>query len=607
MAPCNTIVAFAVAIFSTACAATCQSSDSNCAATEEEDAFEMHAAKLLQSKSGRLVQPHTYDDDDAFGNDDFREETELAEQKVGGCKDTSKEKCTPWPQDLVFLVDSSGSVKDTGITETKKFLRQVVKDLQLGETKTRLGIGQFSGKAKGDHVTYKRYETVEIALPKGITKKAVTEAINGMTWHHTGKKHRLNDPMTYTGEGIEWVLRNESMFGTKKKREEPKLKKMLVIITDGESNSKFKNDEFNPAKMAQKARDRNITVIAVGVGINKIPLGRQEIARRELRSLADDKSDVLEVDSYQGLKKLVKRITKQICPPPTPCPTPKPTPRPTPVPTPLPTPEPTPKPTPLPTPVPTPLPTPEPTPKPTPVPTKPYVPKKCNQPTELIFLVDSSGSVGIENVKKTGKFLTDVVNQLPVGEKTTRVGIVQFSGKDQYDGANNQFYHTLEIELKEGTSKKLVNDALKNMRWHAKKGGGTLNDPMTYTGEAINHVLTDAHMFPSARAGAKKILVLVTDGESNSKNKDYDVKKMADEARKQKVEVMAVGIGLDKIGNEKSNCWRIDYCKGRREKARQEVRSLAKNSSDVFEAESYSDLERLGKVLADHTKEAICV
>ena len=44
--------------------------------------------------------------------------------------------------------------------------------MQLGETKTRLGIGQFSGKAKGDHVTYKRYETVEIALPKGIKEQA---------------------------------------------------------------------------------------------------------------------------------------------------------------------------------------------------------------------------------------------------------------------------------------------------------------------------------------------------------------------------------------------------------------------------------------------------
>jgi len=218
---------------------------------------------------------------------------------------------------------------------------------------------------------------------------------------------------------------------------------------------------------------------------------------------------------------------------------------------------------------------------------------KCETATELIFLVDSSGSVGQANVKNTGTFLKDVVSQLPVGEHKTRVGVVQFSGMDENDGADNKFYHTLEIALWDGTTIAKLNKTLEDMKWHAKKGGGTLIDPMTYTGEAIHHVLTDEHMFKASRKDAKKILVVITDGQSNSLDDNFKVEDMADEARNQSIEVMAVGIGdFEGADSEKELLHKI--AGGKKE--------------NFFEwPEGYSNhMEGLSKKLAEVANKEIC-
>merc|ERR1740123_768126 len=174
---------------------------------------------------------------------------------------------------------------------------------------------------------------------------------------------------------------------------------------------------------------------------------------------------------------------------------------------------------------------PEPVPEPiiTPTPTAPPV---CwHVPAEVIFLVDGSGSVG--QVHQTASFLKDVVEELPVGTDSTRVGIVQYSGLGT-EGKGHLDYsipiNTNEIKLTDGTTQQKVNTALDNMKWNRYN----LSDPMTYTGEAIYHALNNKHMFPSAREDSKLILVIITDGRSNSVNEEMDVKKMADEAREKK-------------------------------------------------------------------------
>jgi len=243
-----------------------------------------------------------------------------------------------------------------------------------------------------------------------------------------------------------------------------------------------------------------------------------------------------------------------------------------------------------PTPQPTPGPTPELTPQPTPAPELMVRKKECvNVKTDLIFLVDSSGSVGQTNIQKTAKFLKDVVKELPVGKDEVHVGIVQFSGMDKYDNKNNEVHHTLEIELKDGTTPEKVNKALDNMKWHGKGDGGSeLADPMTYTGEAINHVLSNKAMFPSASKDAHKMLVIITDGKSNSRSEEFNVKKMSDKAREKDILVIAVGIG-----------------KGVNQ---QELKDMADGKKEnIFEwGDGYSNMEGLAKKLKERTKAQMC-
>jgi len=205
--------------------------------------------------------------------------------------------------------------------------------------------------------------------------------------------------------------------------------------------------------------------------------------------------------------------------------------------------------------------------------------------TDLVFLIDSSGSVGQKNVDSTAKFLKEVVKELPVAADSVRVGVVQYSGLDKYDSEDNKFHHTLEQPLKHGTTLEKVNKALDGMKWHGKGDGGTeLNDPMTYTGEGINHVLQKE--FPRGRRGAKKILVVLTDGQSNSRNGDFKVDKMAEKARKRRIVVLAVGIGKDVH--------------------RPELDAMAGNDDHVFQSDGYSGLSKLTAKLSAETNAEIC-
>ena len=82
---------------------------------------------------------------------------------------------------------------------------------------------------------------------------------------------------------------------------------MLVIFTDGAQTQKTQDlrqeDRIKPGKNAQKLKDKNVTVIAVGAGTPD-PV--------ELISMATDPNYVI-VATLQDLGQAVNRITERIC------------------------------------------------------------------------------------------------------------------------------------------------------------------------------------------------------------------------------------------------------------------------------------------------------
>ena len=82
---------------------------------------------------------------------------------------------------------------------------------------------------------------------------------------------------------------------------------MLVIFTDGAQTQKTQDprdeDHIKPGKNAQKLKDKNVTVIAVGAGTPD-PV--------ELMSMATDPKYVI-VTELEDLGQAVNKITERIC------------------------------------------------------------------------------------------------------------------------------------------------------------------------------------------------------------------------------------------------------------------------------------------------------
>eukprot|EP00419_Tripos_fusus_P034074 CAMPEP_0172777642 /NCGR_PEP_ID=MMETSP1074-20121228/201505_1 /TAXON_ID=2916 /ORGANISM="Ceratium fusus, Strain PA161109" /LENGTH=773 /DNA_ID=CAMNT_0013614567 /DNA_START=109 /DNA_END=2430 /DNA_ORIENTATION=+ len=288
--------------------------------------------------------------------------------------------------------------------------------------------------------------------------------------------------------------------------------------------------------------------------------------------------------------------TPEPTPQPTPQPTPRPTPQPTPEPTLHPTPEPTPNPTleptlhptPQPTPEPTLHPTPEPTPNPTleptlhPTPQPTPEPTKCAsvaRPVDLVFLVDSSGSINQNGKNGHGaskSFVKDVVKDLHVGTKwtDTRVAVVQFSHWE---------YQTIEITLKDGTSEYQINKAVGQMSFH---------NSTTYTDWGI--YVVRKQIFKDAKAGSAKMLAILTDGHPHQ-----DVASQASLARSEGVDIVAIGVGSD-----------ISY---------DELYKMSSKPERVLQVDSFEDLvdivhgaskmvcDDAGEPLSEEAYDTVCV
>ena len=137
---------------------------------------------------------------------------------------------------------------------------------------------------------------------------------------------------------------------------------------------------------------------------------------------------------------------------------------------------------------------------------------------DIVFALDSSGSVGMEAFTDILNFVADVVDQYVIGPDSTRVSIVRYSGIAQ-----------LIISLDQFTTKETLVGAILNTDFIP----GTTN-----TASAIG--LARQQLVSNGRPSAKQILIVVTDGKSD------DLTSTVSEANAAKglgIEVFSMGIG----------------------------------------------------------------
>ncbi|KAL3980101.1 hypothetical protein ACER0C_016174 [Sarotherodon galilaeus] len=141
----------------------------------------------------------------------------------------------------------------------------------------------------------------------------------------------------------------------------------------------------------------------------------------------------------------------------------------------------------------------------------------CNQ-TDLVFLLDYSGSITEEQHKIMINFTASVVNNFNVSENFARVGLAQFS-----DNPRNEFY------LNTYDNKAKMIGHIRNMTY---EGGST------YLGKALVHIRDYFHESKGGRRDIPKNLVLITDGNSHD-----DVEDAAEALRKMGITIFAIAVG----------------------------------------------------------------
>lgn len=138
---------------------------------------------------------------------------------------------------------------------------------------------------------------------------------------------------------------------------------------------------------------------------------------------------------------------------------------------------------------------------------------------ELVFVIDSSESVGPENFEIIKDFVAALVDRLTVGRNATRVGLVLYSLEVQ-----------LVFNLARYTTKQDVKQAIRRILYI---GEGT------YTGTAIRKATQEA--FYSTRTGVRKVAIVITDGQTD-KREPVKLDIAVREAHAANIEMYALGI-----------------------------------------------------------------
>uniref|UniRef100_A0A3Q2DWA7 Matrilin 4 n=1 Tax=Cyprinodon variegatus TaxID=28743 RepID=A0A3Q2DWA7_CYPVA len=145
------------------------------------------------------------------------------------------QKCKSGPVDLVFLIDSSRSVRPHEFETMRKFMIDILNTLDIGPDSTRVGVVQYSSQVRN-----------EFSLKTHSKLENMVKAINEIVPLAQG---------TMTGLAIRYLM-NEAFSPGQGDR--PKVPNVAVIVTDGRPQDRV-------AEVATEAREKGIEIYAVGV------------------------------------------------------------------------------------------------------------------------------------------------------------------------------------------------------------------------------------------------------------------------------------------------------------------------------------------------------
>ncbi|XP_031793208.1 integrin alpha-M isoform X1 [Sarcophilus harrisii] len=194
---------------------------------------------------------------------------------------TSLQECPKLANDIVFLIDGSGSINRNQFIQMKNFIKTIMD--QFTGTKTQFSLMQYSDDFE-IHFTFDDFKN------DPVPKKLVDPIKQLKGW-------------THTASGIRKVVRElfQEWNGARKDAN-----KILIVITDGQ----IQGDSLNYRNVIPEAEKEGIIRYAIGVGF----AFRNPSAYQELQTIASNppQEHVFQVDNFDALKNIQNQLQEKI-------------------------------------------------------------------------------------------------------------------------------------------------------------------------------------------------------------------------------------------------------------------------------------------------------
>uniref|UniRef100_H2SXQ0 Matrilin 3b n=1 Tax=Takifugu rubripes TaxID=31033 RepID=H2SXQ0_TAKRU len=191
----------------------------------------------------------------------------------------TRSNCRNRPIDLVFIIDSSRSVRPTEFEKAKEFFQDMVDGLEIGFDTTRVGLVNYAS-------------TVQIEFPLK------------MYFDKTGLKKALArvEPLasgTMTGMAIKTAMEKAFIAEAGARVNSPKIAKVAIVVTDGRPQDKVE-------EVSAAARQSGIEIYAVGVD-------RADMTSLRLMASQPHDEHVFYVETYGVIEKLTSKFKETLC------------------------------------------------------------------------------------------------------------------------------------------------------------------------------------------------------------------------------------------------------------------------------------------------------
>ncbi|XP_069392927.1 collagen alpha-6(VI) chain isoform X2 [Paralichthys olivaceus] len=187
----------------------------------------------------------------------------------------SPNACKGRPSDLLFLIDSSGSIDYQDYNKMKGFMKSVIDKSIIAQNEVHVGVMQFSTSP-----------ILVFPLNRHYSKEDLSKAIDDMTQLGGG---------THTGEAITDV----SQYFDASRGGRPDLSQRLVVITDGEAQDLVKGP-------AEALRAKGVIIYAIGV---------MNANTTQLLEISGSKDKVYAEQNFDALQELESQVAMELCDP----------------------------------------------------------------------------------------------------------------------------------------------------------------------------------------------------------------------------------------------------------------------------------------------------